>query len=198
MAAQTEMSDICYNCGGELIFRYLDGVLTPIHLSGGCNDPGSGSALTQRSSGGFADDFCRKTRCPYCGDEVYFIRHNGGSVWVDELGWPWPRHGCFGERNEGGPVPTFSAIDKESPAALRLGVVDWGERGAGGTTRLLVKRQGEWRLHILTVRGDQMALVGELVAFAFLQPIMTSRVRGHEFVRILSDEELYVAGTWRP
>lgn len=42
-----------------------------------------------------SSDFCRPTTCPECGADVYFIRHNGGSVWVDELGWPWPKHGCF-------------------------------------------------------------------------------------------------------
>lgn len=40
-------------------------------------------------------DFCRPTTCPECGADVYFLRHNGGSVWLDELGWPWPKHGCF-------------------------------------------------------------------------------------------------------
>ena len=42
------------------------------------------------------EDFCRKTTCPICGsDNVYFVRHNGGSVWFDQLGLPWPKHGCF-------------------------------------------------------------------------------------------------------
>src|SRR5579883_2452996 len=40
-------------------------------------------------------DYTHPTRCPECGADVYFIRHNGGSVWVDELGWPWPKHACF-------------------------------------------------------------------------------------------------------
>lgn len=42
-----------------------------------------------------SSDFCRQTRCPKCGADVFFLRHNEGSVWVDELGWPWPKHGCF-------------------------------------------------------------------------------------------------------
>jgi hypothetical protein len=42
-----------------------------------------------------SSDFCHKTDCPRCGGPVFFIRHNDGSVWVDELGWPWPKHGCF-------------------------------------------------------------------------------------------------------
>jgi len=42
-------------------------------------------------------DTCRPTKCPRCGDSVFFVRHNGGSVWFDELGPPWPKHGCFDE-----------------------------------------------------------------------------------------------------
>jgi len=33
---------------------------------------------------------------------VYFVRHNGGSVWFDELGPPWPKHGCFDEHRDEG------------------------------------------------------------------------------------------------
>jgi hypothetical protein len=42
-----------------------------------------------------ADDICRRTRCPKGGADVYLIRHNRGSLWGHELGWPWPKHGCF-------------------------------------------------------------------------------------------------------
>lgn len=41
------------------------------------------------------EDLCHPTTCPICGAEVYFVRHNGGSVWFDELDRPWPKHGCF-------------------------------------------------------------------------------------------------------
>lgn len=41
------------------------------------------------------EDFCRPTSCPVCGAAVFFVRHNGGSVWFDELGPPWPKHACF-------------------------------------------------------------------------------------------------------
>jgi hypothetical protein len=67
-----------------------------------------------RSPGGFAahqlgsfswqhtdEDFCRSTKCPQCGAEVYFVRHNGGSVWFDALGWPWPKHECFDDDRYG-------------------------------------------------------------------------------------------------
>lgn len=38
---------------------------------------------------------CGRTHCPYCRADVYFVRHNNGSVWLDALGWPWPKHPCF-------------------------------------------------------------------------------------------------------
>ena len=41
------------------------------------------------------ESVCHPAICPEpgCGEQVYFIRHNGGSVWVDPpLGWPWPKH----------------------------------------------------------------------------------------------------------
>jgi len=28
---------------------------------------------------------------------VFFVRHNGGSVWFDQLGPPWPKHECFND-----------------------------------------------------------------------------------------------------
>jgi len=38
---------------------------------------------------------CWPTRCPKCHAPVYFVRHNGGCVWLDSLGHPWPKHPCF-------------------------------------------------------------------------------------------------------
>ena len=43
------------------------------------------------------NDFTRSTRCHYCNKPVYFVRHNGESVWFDELGQPWPKHPCYYE-----------------------------------------------------------------------------------------------------
>lgn len=48
-------------------------------------------------------DSMRWSTCPYCSLPVYFVRHNGGSVWLDELGPPWPIHGCFSERTRSDP-----------------------------------------------------------------------------------------------
>ncbi len=69
------------------------------HLgSGGGNYTGTGFSTRTYSFSERFQDVCHPTHCPECNAEVYFIRHNGGSVWVDPpLGWPWPKHGCFDE-----------------------------------------------------------------------------------------------------
>lgn len=67
--------------------------------------------------------FTRPTHCPECGADVYFIRHNGGSVWVDELGWPWPKHACFDKPTE--PTYSFSTWTAKSSGLTnpRLGII---------------------------------------------------------------------------
>lgn len=98
----------CRECGEPIEFRYMDGVCTPIHIAGGwCRG-------SRRGNG--SDDICYFTNCPECGDEVWFIRHNGGCVWVDQLGWPWEKHGCF--RCE--PEPKWFAEPQSKQLATRL------------------------------------------------------------------------------
>jgi hypothetical protein len=58
------------------------------------------------------DDFTRSTTCPICGATVYFVRHNGGCVWLDSLGWPWPKHPCFDDPNEVVFLTTKTELDK--------------------------------------------------------------------------------------
>ena len=86
---------VCKYCGGEIVFRNVDGVPTPIHRSGGCWGEAESEPRPESIRFKHEDDLCRPTRCPKCEADVYFIRHNGGSVWIDELGWPWPKHPCF-------------------------------------------------------------------------------------------------------
>lgn len=91
----------CNQCGEEIEFRYVDGRRVPIHQDGGWHCSGSRDEvvsveyLVSSPREWRHQEFTRPTRCPKCQSDVFFIRHNGGSVWVDELGWPWPKHGCF-------------------------------------------------------------------------------------------------------
>lgn len=39
--------------------------------------------------------------CPVCGEQVFFYRSpNGGAVFFDELGPPWPKHPCTDHRRQ--------------------------------------------------------------------------------------------------
>jgi ssDNA-binding Zn-finger/Zn-ribbon topoisomerase 1 len=106
------MSRTCDKCGGEIIFRTGDhGRVIPIHISGGCAGDGAGDPVR-------LDRFeksCWPTSCPICAAPVYFIRHNGGSVWVDDLGSPWDKHACL--YNAG----TLRVEPSESPSPIRSG-----------------------------------------------------------------------------
>lgn len=80
----------------------------------GCKCGWGGDGHKGRSAGGWArtarplrsyiykdiysevDTENRKTTCPKCGSSVFFIRHNGGTVWLDHpLTYPWYKHSCF-------------------------------------------------------------------------------------------------------
>ena len=102
----------CNQCGEEIEFRYVNGRSVPIHPGGGWHcgsfsEPSYSPPIRISRAGDWPErDFTRPSHCPMCGDDVFFIRHNGGSVWVDELGWPWPKHACFDKPSE--PTRTFS------------------------------------------------------------------------------------------
>jgi len=95
----------CKYCGEEIEFRYVNGRCVPIHPDGGwqCSwsqdEVVSIEYLPATTRDWHHQDFTRPSHCPKCGANVFFIRHNGGSVWLDELGWPWPKHACFDQPN---------------------------------------------------------------------------------------------------
>lgn len=87
----------CSRCGNPITFRYVDGRCVPLHLHGGCIDGGNSSSSTDYSGYSCSEESCCfLTSCPECGDDVFFIRSNGGSVWIDPpLGPPWYKHPCM-------------------------------------------------------------------------------------------------------
>ena len=124
------MSDTrrCNKCGHQIIFRYMDGRPVPLHLWGGCVD---GGGIVEDYSGRRRnpESGCFLVPCPEgCGEEVFFIRHNGGTVWVDPpLGWPWPKHACIYEQRDSQRPTTFAATNADLVPELQdtslLGVV---------------------------------------------------------------------------
>ena len=86
------MGSVCDVCGRPVEFRTIRGVVRPMGCS--CHSPNPQTNMSEST------DFVSHCRCPVCHTSVYFIRHNGGSVWLDELGSPWPKHHCFNQRKE--------------------------------------------------------------------------------------------------
>jgi hypothetical protein len=94
------MANLCDQCGQEIAFRHIGGRVVPL----GCRCKSD----TKTNEPSLRDQtYC--TACPKCGCAVYFIRYNGGCVWVDELGIPWPKHECFLD-NEKGIAEIFPSI----------------------------------------------------------------------------------------
>lgn len=165
----------CRYCGEEIIFRYVDDVVTPIHLSGGwccgvdrSSQQSSTSALSvvARYEKSY-QDVCHPTKCPICRRLVFFIRHNGGCVWVNEPGWPWPKHECFEKK----PEPAWLGYMRKA-APIRAGFSGlivrgkWVREGQAGSSRiaLAVDCVNEGRLCVLTTgAGTPRDLVGHVV-----------------------------------
>jgi len=94
---------ICRDCGQEVTFRYINGVCVPMHASGDCGE------------WSIDEDAVSKTthiKYPPCGQMVWLVRHNGGSVSLDELGLPWPKHRCFDSESSGtNSTPPYTLSD---------------------------------------------------------------------------------------
>ncbi len=149
----------CRDCGGEITFRYVDGVCTPIHRSGGCF-PSEASIKVDS----FVDP---NARCPVCGDRVFFYRSPyNGRVFFDELGPPWPKHPCTDNAGWHRPIPLSRTSASEAETSKLK--AEWQRSGwkpfrcrktkysdDKGMTEIVGKVEGvegrEWALY---VRGE--------------------------------------------
>jgi hypothetical protein len=126
----------CQKCGYELKWRTIGGKRTPM----GCRCDYGEYGLSQ-----FYRDSAAPATCPKCGEDVFFVRHNGGSVWFDGLGDPWLKHPCFDVPETAGrlddtpkPKEAYPTGPMRQPGAgsgtgdlvfiLKLGEADLGQR----------------------------------------------------------------------
>src|SRR5690606_3548185 len=101
----------CSRCGNPVEFRYVNGRCIPLHLYGGCIGSGNSGVNDYSGYNTSHESTCFCTSCPECGEEVFFIRHNGGSVWIDPpLGPPWYKHGCFDQSSSTSSVRSSLAV----------------------------------------------------------------------------------------
>ncbi len=110
----------CRNCGRTINFRHIGGRNVPL---------GCACEPEPRARSASREHFCRQTWCPKCDDSVFFLRHNGGSVWLNDLGWPWPKHECFVDDPD---TKQFSKLFVNAPDAkkaqlARVHSTEWWE-----------------------------------------------------------------------
>ncbi|TLM67384.1 MAG: hypothetical protein FDZ69_04630 [Deltaproteobacteria bacterium] len=113
-------------------------------------------------------EFCAPSKCPICGEDVFFIRHNGGSVWVDDLGWPWPRHGCFDSyQSRGAFTPAVvSAIPAHQILDPELGLVVRASQASGESFAQLLVRHSNGEYLRMIVENGYADLAGEIICFS--------------------------------
>lgn len=159
----------CRECGMPVEFRFIDGRCIPLHTNGGCSysDQRVDNSGTRRS----AESECRKTSCPMCNATVYFIRHNGGSVWIEPpLGPPWERHSCFLSEESG--IRFVSPISSELKAKLGAnenlvtGVVRLSEISKDRRQTILEVNIGADEALSILIKGGADSLLGQLVIIA--------------------------------
>lgn len=163
----------CSRCGQPVEFRYIDGRCIPLHLNGGCG--WGGGASNVRDFAGYLrseESACFRTNCPECGESVYFIRHNGGSIWIDPpLGPPWYKHPCMDQPSHRAKGARSMLVSKSSLSGyshvdgLIVGVVKEAETTFEGCFTLVNVETGSAENFYLAVKNKAGFLVGKLVVF---------------------------------
>ena len=165
----------CSRCGEEIEFRYIDGRSVPLHVYGGWACGGSGRA-DGRDYAGYArsdESCCYLTTCPECGNEVYFIRYNGGSVWINPpLGWPWDKHRCMDRHDTPLATRARSTLAAEISAdigvqrdRLVVGVVRETETSGSKRSTIINVETGRNRSIVLLIKNNAGFLLGRLVVY---------------------------------
>jgi hypothetical protein len=164
---------ICSRCGSEIEFRYIDGRCVPLHLyGGGCSGAARSDVYDYAGYNRSKESCCFLTNCPDCGRNVYFIRHNGGSVWIDPpLGPPWFKHPCMDNTYASAKGIRSSVVAESALAKFRqrdgliIGVVKEAEATASKRCSLINIETGSDKSIILLMKNNAGFLVGRLVLY---------------------------------
>lgn len=86
----------CNICGEKIVFRHVGGRLTPLHVHGNsCAKSKITKSKNTRPFHTLHSYIVPNASCPECGESVFFYQSpNGGRVFFDDIGWPWPKHPC--------------------------------------------------------------------------------------------------------
>lgn len=115
------------------------------------------------SSRSFENDFCRPTSCPECGQQVYFVRHNGGSVWFDELGPPWPKHKCM-DRDAASVGVALNSVTTTQSSEFMLGLATRVSTKSAYSLKINIICEDESEVVVTTYHTKKVKeIAGELV-----------------------------------
>lgn len=163
---------VCSRCGGEIEFRRIDGRIVPLHFSGGCNGYARSEVNDYAGYRRSKESTCFQTSCPECGKGVFFIRHNGGSVWIDPpLGPPWYKHGCMDRTYVPSKGIRSQVISQDVLAnfkrrdGLLIGIVREAETTFSKSCSVISIEFGEDENAVLLIKNSAGFLVGHLVIY---------------------------------
>lgn len=162
----------CSRCGQPVEFRYIDGRCIPFHPFGGCSSDGCCSVRDYSGYSHSEESTCFRTSCPKCDQSVFFLRYNGGGVWIDPpLGPPWYKHPCMDANKscENGTrsvlITKETLIDHSQPNGLIVGVAKESETAFDGSFTLLNIESGEAENFYLLIKNKAGFLVGRMVLY---------------------------------
>lgn len=110
----------------------------------------------------------RLTLCPKCQSEVFFIKHNGGSIWFDPpLGPPWYKHACFDTDHSNTTKrsrlkTSFDGLQKGFSSTVKIVVIASCVYNNHSRTTSLKAHFDDGELYSFSVRGDARIFVGRL------------------------------------
>ena len=162
----------CYNCGQPISIRYVAGRKITIHPNGGCNRDTPRGFYTPVDARSQFDGGCRPTTCPRCPAKIFFVKHNGGSVWLDPpLGPPWYIHECMDKRGVSSGRGKLSLVDssflkgKQLRRDHTLGIVIAFEPGTTELNVLEIDIGTGKTLMLLMARHIASFLLGHMVVY---------------------------------
>lgn len=126
---------------------------------------------------------------------MFFIRHNGGAVWLDDLGWPWPVHGCFERlRNSGRALDSVQRVAKDTvkvaPFIMLGAVAIHARRGACDEIEVTMAAASQ----SFCIRPLRLNLTGSLVLVrvdrSFTRIVQVADLQGKAIPRADSQPEL--------
>lgn len=160
----------CSHCGDLIIFRNINGRCIPLHKNGFC------TVLSKKTHIDFTKEHhtpnfgCYKTLCPICAESVFFVRHNGGSVWFnDPLGPPWSKHSCFLDNPEILQPSTTILIssniafnDYQTSQSTPSGVIRYTKVMEDQKNTICILETGIGEAYLLDIKNNANHLLGRL------------------------------------